>query len=289
MTVGAVDAHLHLTTPGLPGVGALHPILQGPPQMRLEALRQEMLAAEVDHVLAMGCLPTDEDPLGVNDLLKFSLEVPGLHPVGVADPRRTDGGHFERVETLLAERKVCALKAYLGYLHYPPADAGYVPYYELAERFGIPVIFHTGDTYSALAKLKYAHPALVDEVAVDHPNVRFVLAHLGQPWLLDAAQVIYKNLNVWADLSGLVVGDAAFFTAEERRDLLNDTAASLARAFRYAERPTRFLFGTDWPLVPMTAYRQWIAAIIPEIYHPLIFEENARCLFRLEAEPALLS
>ena len=46
----------------------------------------------------------------------------------------------------------------------------------------MPVFFHTGDTYSPEAKLKFAHPLGVDEVAVDHPDVKFVLCHLGNPW-----------------------------------------------------------------------------------------------------------
>src|SRR5208282_4375038 len=94
-----------------------------------------------------------------------------------------------------------------GYLHFHPADPAYRPYYELAARRRLPFIFHTGDTYSPYAKLKYAHPLGVDEVAVDHPDVRFVLAHVGNPWMIDAAEVVYKNVNVWADLSGLIVGD----------------------------------------------------------------------------------
>jgi predicted TIM-barrel fold metal-dependent hydrolase len=53
----------------------------------------------------------------------------------------------------------------------------------------------------------------MDEVAVDHGDVRFVLAHLGNPWLIDAAEVIFKNPNVWADLSGLLVGTAEQFQA----------------------------------------------------------------------------
>ena len=39
--------------------------------------------------------------------------------------------------------------------------------------------------------------------------------------------------------------------------------------------------GSDWPLVPMVSYRAFIAAIVPEMYHPMVFEENARTLFRL--------
>jgi predicted TIM-barrel fold metal-dependent hydrolase len=122
---------------------------------------------------------------------------------------------------------------------------------------------------------------LVDDVAVDHPKVKFVLAHLGNPWLTDAAEVIYKNVNVWADLSGLAVGDAAAFADEDRQELLQETQQAVRRAFRYAERPNRFLYGSDWPLAAMTAYRDFIAAVIPEVHHDMVFQDNARILFRL--------
>jgi predicted TIM-barrel fold metal-dependent hydrolase len=108
-----------------------------------------------------------------------------------------------------------------------------------------------------------------------------VLAHLGNPWMLEAAEVVYKNINVWTDLSGLAVGDAASFTAEERRDLLNDTIENVRRAFRYAERPNRFLYGSDWPLCSMPAYRDFIRQAIPEVHHQQVFEDNARTLFRI--------
>jgi predicted TIM-barrel fold metal-dependent hydrolase len=107
------------------------------------------------------------------------------------------------------------------------------------------------------------------------------MAHAGNPWMIDAAEVVYKNLNVWVDVSGLAVGDAESFHAEERRQTLDETLANLGRAFRYAERPNRFLYGSDWPLAPMAVYRDWVASAIPEVYHPQLFEDNARALFRL--------
>jgi hypothetical protein len=185
------------------------------------------------------------------------------------------------VESVLATGQVRALKAYLGYLHFGPEHAGYQPYYALAARHGIPFVFHTGDTYSPRAKLRFAQPLLVDDVAVDHPEVRFVLAHLGNPWLTEAAEVVYKNVNVWADLSGLLVGDEAAFTGEEQRDVVRDAAAAVGRAFRYAERPNRFLYGSDWPLAPMRAYGEFIRSAVPAVHHALVFEENARALFRI--------
>src|SRR5262249_37593943 len=245
-------------------------------------LRSQLRDAGFRQALAMGRLEgAPDDPLGVADTLRLARSVPGLHAIGAADPRRDDAGHLRRVEAELAGGRGKAREASLGYPPYGPEPPGYRPYYELAERFGLPVVFHTGDTFSPRAKLRYARPLLVDEVAVDHPKVRFVLAHLGNPWLTDAAEVVYKNVNVWADLSGLAVGDAASFAAEERQEALADARAAVRRAFRYAERPNSFLYGSDWPLVPMAAYKTFIAASIPEIYHPLIFEDNARTLFRL--------
>jgi predicted TIM-barrel fold metal-dependent hydrolase len=277
-----IDTHIHVVPPRLPGVGPLNPLLEGRAEALAEALRGEMKSAEVSHALAMGCCgASPEDPLGVGGTLALARSVPGLLAIGVADPTRTDREHLTRVETVLGSGQVRALKAYLGYLHYAPDHPGYRPYYELAERYKLPFVFHTGDTYSARAKLRFAHPLLVDDVAVDHPKVCFVLAHLGNPWLTDAAEVVYKNINVWADLSGLAIGDAVSFAIEERQETLEAARAALRQAFRYAERPNRFLHGSDWPLAPMVEYQAFIASAIPEIYHPLVFEDNARVLFRI--------
>ena len=277
-----IDTHIHVAPPRLPGVGTLNPILEEPVTLRIEALRREMQTAAVRQVLAMGCWNTPaDDPLGVAVILQVARTLPGVHAVGLADPGRTDPEHLGLAEAVLASKQVCALKGYLGYLPYGPDHAGYQPYYELAARHGLPFIFHTGDTYSPRARLRYAHPLLVDDVAVDHPNVRFVLAHLGNPWLTDAAEVIYKNVNVWADLSGLAVGDGLSFNTEERQEMLQDTATAVRRAFQYAERPNRFLFASDWPLAPMSAYAQFLRRAIPDLYHQQVFEDNARTLFRI--------
>jgi predicted TIM-barrel fold metal-dependent hydrolase len=257
-------------------------ILDGPPDMVADRLQREMREAGVTIALAMGCLDAGPgDPLGIAATLEIGRRVPGVFAIGAADPRRREPEHLRAVAGLLESGRVRALKGYLGYLHYGPDDAGYRPYYELAERYRVPFVFHSGDTWSPLAKLRFAHPIGVDEVAVDHPRVNFVLAHVGNPWLIEAAEVVYKNVNVWVDISGMAVGDATAFTAPDRQEALQETIAGVRRAFRYAERPNRFLYGSDWPLAPMTVYRNWVAAAIPEIHHSQVFEDNARVLFRL--------
>lgn len=277
-----IDCHIHVVRPQLPGVGNLHGLLDRDGETIALALRQEMHQAGIRIALAMGHWNgSDEDPLGIASTLAIARQVPGLYSLGIANPVRTDQDHLRRVDKTLALGNVRALKAYLGYLHFAPDHAGYRPYYELAEKHNLPFIFHTGDTYSPYAKLRFAQPLLIDDVAVDHPRVRFVIAHCGNPWLLDAVEVVYKNLNVWADLSGLVIGDEDAFTAEERQDALSDLRGNIQRAFRYAERPNRFLYGSDWPLAPMRHYREFIAATVPAPFHSLVFSDNARILFRL--------
>lgn len=281
-----IDVHLHVVPPRLPGVGPLNPLLEKSVEEVACALCRDMKDAGVQLAFAMGSYSqSEEDPLGVEATLQIARAVRAageqLQAIGIADPMRSDAEHLQRVEQVLATGQVRALKAYLGYLHFPPDHAGYRPYYELAERFHLPFIFHTGDTWSPRARLRFAQPLLVDEVAVDHPQVRFVLAHIGNPWMMDAAEVIYKNLNVWGDLSGLAVGSAEALAEEARQETLHEVQQALAKAFRYAERPNRFLFGSDWPLVHLPWYRRFIASTIPEVYHPQIFQENAQLLFRV--------
>jgi predicted TIM-barrel fold metal-dependent hydrolase len=249
-----------------------------------------MGVAGVEHAL---CMPkwkiTEDDPLGIAETLEIASLTPGLglHPVGFADPTRTDEGHLRRVDEALKNRRVKALKAYLGYLHHGADSPGYRPYYELGAKHNIPVIFHTGDNYSRLAKVKYAHPLSIDEVAVDHPATRFVIAHMGYPWLVDAAEVIFKNNqsggpeNVWADLSGFVVGTAEDFAHLRRQGSLELVIAEVRKSLYYTQRPDRLMFGSDWPLAPMSVYRDFIGELVPGEYHQQVFRENALKFFDL--------
>ena len=105
------------------------------------------------------------------------------------------------------------------------------------------------------------------------------MAHCGCPWFLDAAEVAYKNNNVWIDVSGLLVGDKAAFDAMAARGTLERTGKRLLEALYYTEKPSRFLYGSDWPLVPMASYREFMASVVPEAHHQAVFEDNARELF----------
>jgi uncharacterized protein len=281
-----IDAHIHVTPPNLPGVGPLSPGLRASAENVARVVREQMLAGGITHAAAMGVwLAEGDDALGVKRTVQIAEAVPGLFAVGVMDPTRTDPDHLKRAEAQIRGGRVIALKGYLGYVHHFAGDPGYLPYYELAANYKLPVFFHTGDTYSPNAKLKFAHPLTVDDVAVDFPKVNFVLCHVGNPWMIDAAEVVYKNVNVWADLSGLVVGPEDDFTDGDRADGRQEVIDRLRQAFRYAERPNRFVYGSDWPLAPMSAYADFVREAIPADFHEMVLEENARKLFGERLRP----
>lgn len=288
-----IDTHVHVVPTGLPGIKSMPDdvlkLYEGPRSALAARVNQEMKEAQLEYVFGMGGLEApDDDPLGISRTSELFELVPGLRAIGVADPRRTDAGHLKAVEAQIDanQGKIVAFKAYLGYLHFGPEHPNYVPYYKIAQKYKLAVIFHTGDNWSTTAKVKYAHPLRVDEVAVDHPEVRFVMAHFGNPWLTDAAEVLYKNNNVWADLSGLFVGTEAQIDKILAESKQPESASGLAisdlkKALGYVENFEKFVYGSDWPLVPMAAYRRLIAAILPPEAHRAVFRDNAMNLFRL--------
>ena len=289
-----IDPHVHVVDPRHPGVPKLFASddvpLNGALQPLARLLGEQMTASGTSTALGMPGWSqiSDRDPLAVQQTLQIGALLPkglSLHAIGAADPNRsTERDHMKRVEDQLANGKVKALKCYLGYLPFGPEHEARLPYYELAKKYEIPIIFHTGDTYSRKARLKFAHPLRVDDIAVKYPTVRFVLAHLGNPWILDAAEVIYKNNqfgdgNVWADVSALFVSTQA--EHYERTGILDDIRKKVRHAIAFTERPDRFIYASDWPLNGMAFYRDFIKETVPPEHHKAIFHDNAKLLFDL--------
>jgi predicted TIM-barrel fold metal-dependent hydrolase len=181
----------------------------------------------------------------------------------------------EELDGMLARGVICGLKLYPGYEPFYPADPKLEPVYLLAAKHDVPVMIHCGDTYSPKGKVKFAHPLHVDEVAVDHPDVKFVICHLGNPWLTDCMEVVYKNANVYADISGTVLGNFTDRFEVYLRRQLQDLLV-------WGVDPSNVLYGTDWPISSMESYLEFMDSLkIPVKDREAIMWENAAKLFKL--------
>ena len=189
---------------------------------------------------------------------------------------------LERIRPGVEEGKVKGLKIYPGYEPFYPADPKLAPAFAFARRHDLPVMVHTGDTYTPKGRLKYAHPLNVDELAVDHPDVNFVICHIGNPWVRDCMEVVYKNANVYCDFSGLVLGNfkdrfEAFMRKQVQEMLL------------FGVQPEKCLYGTDWPISSMESYLQFMDELkMPARDRRMIMAENAVRLFKLPVPDPLL-
>lgn len=96
------------------------------------------------------------------------------------------------------------IKVYPSYLPISPSDSRLYPLYGLAQEAGLPVMFHTGVSIFPGSRLKYAHPLLLDDVAVDFPELRIVLAHGGRDlWFAEAFTLARSHEHVYLEVSGL--------------------------------------------------------------------------------------
>jgi predicted TIM-barrel fold metal-dependent hydrolase len=186
---------------------------------------------------------------------------------------------YDMVEKSLQSDICVGVKLYPGYNFYYVSDEIFGPIYELAERYGKPVAIHTGETSFSQAKLKYCHPLTLDEVAASFPRVQFVMCHFGVPWFVDAAAVMSKNMNVSADLSGMLEGllDMSDFF-RENEDYLTHIKTWLS----YMDAYDRLMFGTDWPLANIQNYIDFVLRLIPEKHHENVFAGNARRIYGLD-------
>ena len=131
-----------------------------------------------------------------------------LFAVGSVHPRhaRDAGGQTRRLFEELGIRmlkihpphQLFAANAYLDGL------AGLGEVYAAAERAGRPVMIHTGTSIFQGARNRFADPMAVDDVAVDFPTLKIILAHAGRPLYMNtAAFLVRRHPNVHLDLSGI--------------------------------------------------------------------------------------
>jgi predicted TIM-barrel fold metal-dependent hydrolase len=246
----------------------------------LERLQQAMQEAGVAYSLVLTSYIVSVHRPSTAEVVKAIESIPSLGVVAGISYLNYRQRDLRELADFLSAGLVKGLKLYPGYEPFYPHDHRLKVVYDLAEEFEVPVMIHTGDTYTPKGKLKYAHPLEVDEVAVDHPNVKLVICHLGNPWLVDCMEVVYKNHNVYADFSGLILGE---FT-EAFEDYMEE---QIGEVILYAGEPRKFLYGSDWPICSMKSYVEFVRQLrLPPADLHAIMYENSRQLFRLPL-PAL--
>ncbi|MDJ0273600.1 MAG: amidohydrolase family protein [Nitrososphaerota archaeon] len=103
-------------------------------------------------------------------------------------------------------------------------------FYQFCSDHGLPVTVHTGTSMFPGARLKYGQPIHLDDVLVDFPRLRLLMAHGGRPfWMDEAFFLMRRHRNLYLDVSGIPPGKLLEYFP------------------RIEEVVDRVLFGSDWP------------------------------------------
>ena len=161
---------------------------------------------------------------------------------GAVHPRHSEDPGDE--VQYLVERGIRCLKIHPPHMlfaadEYLRGMEGLRAVYEWAEALRVPVMVHTGTSVFPGARNRHADPIACDDVAVDFPKLRLILAHAGRPLYGPTAQFLARrHENVFLDLSGI-----------PPRRLLH-YVPDLPRL------SGKCLWGTDWPAMGVPGLRR---------------------------------
>jgi predicted TIM-barrel fold metal-dependent hydrolase len=278
----AIDVHTHAEV-SRDGKGSLSPELFGAsakyfkehpkptvPEMAAYYRERRMAAVvfTVDAEQATGQAPIPNDEIA-EDCLKHA-DV--LIPFASIDPWKGKAGARE-ARRLVEQCGVRGFKFHPSIQGMAPNDRAAYPLYEAIEELGVPALFHTGQTGIGAGvpggggiRLKYSNPMLLDDVAVDFPELRIILAHPSFPWQDEALSVATHKPYVYIDLSGWSPKYFPPQLVQYANTLLKD----------------KVLFGSDFPVITPD---RWMADfdkldIKPEV-RPKILKDNAARLLGL--------
>jgi predicted TIM-barrel fold metal-dependent hydrolase len=193
-------------------------------------------------------------------------------PFASINPHRGEEG-VRAARRLITEYKVKGFKFHPSVQEFFPNDRMAYPLYEAIAEAKLPALFHTGQTGVGAGtragggiRLKYSNPMLLDDVAVDFPDMPIILAHPSFPWQEEALSVATHKPQVYIDLSG--------WSPKYFPPILVQYANTLLK--------NKILFGSDYPVI---APERWMEEfdklpIKPEV-RPLILKENAARLLKL--------
>ena len=124
-----------------------------------------------------------------------------LIPFASVDPHRKNA--VEEAERLIREHGVRGFKFHPNLQAFFPNDHAVYPLYETIAAAGLPALFHTGHSGIGTGlpggggiRLKYSNPMAVDDVAVDFPGLKIVLAHPSFPWQDEAISVALQYFSL---------------------------------------------------------------------------------------------
>jgi predicted TIM-barrel fold metal-dependent hydrolase len=157
--------------------------------------------------------------------------------------------------------------------HFSVDDRKLYPLWETINALRVPVMIDVGTTGMGAgmpgglgAVIRHAHPAAIDQLAADFPNLNIVAAHPGWPWNEEMTAVALHKGNVSWELSGWA---PKYFPDALKRDIKSRLR-------------DKIMFGSDYPSIPYERiFKEWKELGYSDELLEKIFHGNAEQILGL--------
>ncbi len=186
------------------------------------------------------------------------------------DPTRGMAG-LKDLEYAVKELGFVGAHWYPHWFAMPPDAPQIYPYYAKCCELDIPIMMQVGQNlvYSRSRRLpSVGRPILLDQVAIDFPELKLIGIHIGVPWTDEMIAMCWKHENVY------MAGDAY---------APRYWPASFVHYLDSYGRK-KVMFGTDWPVIdPERAMAEVDELGLKSASREALLRDNALSVFRLDS------
>ena len=247
-----IDVHVHL--PVIDGCTTL--------QQKKERLLLEMKKNHVAKCIVI----SDSDlvsPIGnLDECVELFSDIDNVYVVGGISPFSAYETQLEKLKHYIEKKKLVGIKLFPGHEAFYLTDDRLKAVYELAVKYNVPMLFHSGWENS-----QFGTARLAGEVANTYPDLKLVCCHCFYPEISDCFSLI-KQPNVYFDMSSIA----------DDLSIIEDIKCAAAQLIRMA--PDRVLFGSDYSCCDQMQHIEFVRSLgLDSAMQERVFFKNAEELY----------
>lgn len=211
--------------------------------------------------------------------MKYNIEIPYEQVAGYCRqmPERYSGlagvdpfmgmEQLRDLEYAVKELGFVGAHSYPHWFRLPPDAPQWYPIYAKCCELDIPIMMQVGQNliYQKEVRLpSVARPILLDQIAIDFPELRLIGIHVGTPWADEMIAMAWKHENVF-------IGIDAYAPKHLPKSLVH---------YMNSYGSHKVLFGTDWPVIdPRRAMKEVDAFSLRPEASQRVLRDNALRVF----------
>lgn len=249
ITSKIIDAHMHLST-----------------NYQSFTEKKKALLDEMDrNGICKGIIISDSELVSNIGNLKECTELfddcDRIAVVGGISPFINFDEQYKMLESFITDKKIAGIKLYCGHEPIFLNDKALKLVYRLAERYDLPILFHSGWDNS-----QYSSPEIIKDTAEKYSSIRLICCHCCYPNLKECFDVLAKHDNVQFDISSVADGDAV------------NIKHTLEKAIH--KMPERFIFGSDYGCCNQAKHIEFCNGLdISDYEKEMLFYKNAEQIY----------